>query len=66
LADRYFILMSRGEPINLRRWTPIKEERWQDGKWVPSDVIGMYLALGEGDYDEITTELAIETFPDAF
>lgn len=58
--------MSMGEPINLRRWTPETEERWQDGAWVPSDVIGEYLALGEGDYDEITTELAMATFPDAF
>ena len=66
MAYRYFILMSGGEPINLRRWTPETEERWQDGKWVLSDVIGAYLALGEGDYDEITTELAIETFPEAF
>ena len=66
MAYRYFILMSDGLPINLRRWTPVTEERWQDGKWVPSDVIGKYLVFGEGDYDEITTELALETFPDAF
>jgi hypothetical protein len=66
LAFRYFILTSRGEPINLRRWTPIKEERWQNEEWVPSNVISGYLAMGEGDYDEITTELAMETFPNAF
>jgi len=28
-------------------------------------IIG-YLAIGEGDYDEITEELARETFPEAF
>jgi len=58
--------MSDGLPINLRRWTPVIEERWQNENWVPSDVIGKYLVFGEGDYDEITTELAMKTFPDAF
>jgi hypothetical protein len=63
---RYLTPMSSGRPLNRRRWTPETDERWHCGKWVSSDVIGRYLALGKGDFDEIIKKLVMETLPSAF
>lgn len=64
---RYFVKMSRGLPRNLYRFNIIDEDRWYPTQgWTPTSLISAYLVMGEGDYEEITTELARETFPDAF
>jgi hypothetical protein len=67
LAYRYFVKMDLDKPYNLYRFDVINEERWYPAQgWIPTRLISAYLVMGEGDYEEITTELAIETFPDAF
>jgi hypothetical protein len=65
---RYFSkLKGDGLPANLYRFNIIDEDRWYADKgWVPTKNISAYLAIGEGDYDEITESLAREYFPDAF
>jgi hypothetical protein len=64
---RYFVIMSRGEPYNLYRFDVINEDRWFPTQgWTPTRVISAYLVMGEGDYEEITESLAMESFPDAF
>ena len=64
---RYFVKMSRGLPRNLYRFNIVTEERWfpKDG-WTSTRLISAYLVMGDGDYEEITPELAFKTFPDAF
>jgi hypothetical protein len=65
---RYFVVLDQGAPFALWRFdsSKVKEERWTDGEWVSSEVIVEYLALGEGNFEEVTEELATQTFPDAF
>lgn len=64
---RYFVSMSRGKPYALYRFNIIDEERWYPTQgWTPTRLISAYLVMGEGDFEEITTELAKETFPSAF
>jgi hypothetical protein len=64
---RYFVKMSRGLPYNLYRFNIVDEERWYPTQgWTPTRLISEYLVMGEGDYEEITESLAIESFPDAF
>jgi hypothetical protein len=44
-----------------------QEQRWfSDKGWQDSNKISAYLAIGEGDYDEVTEQLARQSFPDAF
>jgi hypothetical protein len=67
---RYFVNFYRNEPHTLWHFevqpNKILEERWDAPNWTPSDVIAEYLVLGEGNFEEITPELAEKTFPDAF
>lgn len=70
---RYFAkLGANQEPINLYRFergeNEMVEDYWSSSGWKrddDADVVG-YLALGEGDFSEITEELARKTFPHAF
>jgi hypothetical protein len=65
---RYFVVLDQGAPFALWRFdsSKVKEERWTDGEWVSSEVIVEYLALGEGNFEEVTEKLATQTFPEAF
>lgn len=67
---RYFVKMDGNVPYSLYRFNllpdKVLEERWNQTVWQPTTNIAGYLAVGEGDYDEITPELARKTFPLAF
>ena len=64
---RYFVKMDLNIPYSLYRFQMPHEQHWlPDRGWRDSNKISAYLAIGEGDYDEITEELARKTFPAAF
>lgn len=71
---RYFVKTDNNfQPTVLYRFNldvldSISEEIWQPiaGIWKPSDRIVEVLTQGSADYDEVSEELAKETFPDAF
>ena len=70
---RYFVrLGADGEAVSLYRFAlpenSILEERWTNDGWVdnPDADIARYLALGEGEYQEISEDVATQIFPTAF
>jgi hypothetical protein len=64
---RYFVKMGVDKPFNLYRFEMPQEQRWfSDKGWQDSNKISAYLAIGEGDYDEVTEQLARQSFPEAF
>jgi len=64
---RYFVKMDLDKPFNLYRFNVIDEHRWYPTQgWTPTRLISAYLVMGEGDYEEITESLAMQSFPDAF
>ena len=72
---RYFAkLGADNEAVNIYRFevgdTTITEDRWDARKtsWVENpdaDIVG-YLSQGEGDFQEISEEVARQIFPDVF
>ena len=69
---RYFVrLGADNEAVSLYRFEvadAMIEDRWGKQGWLPitDAIIPRYLTLGEGDYQEVSEEVAQKIFPEAF
>jgi hypothetical protein len=69
---RYFVrLGANNEAVSLYRFEvadAMIEDRWGEQGWlaVTDAIIPRYLTLGEGDYQEVSEEVARKIFPEAF